>query len=242
MLVIDLSLSMTQPIGVSDGSRAQALSDTGPARIEAVKQALRTFIQRRPNDRFGVVVFSDNSYVVSPLTVRPRTSARLFQPHRSADSLVGEGRTAMGDGIDTRHAAAAEAVDIGAAEQGADGVHRRRQQRGRDPIQSLEDATRAGTRVHVIGVDLEQERKQSPKVRRFHRGDSEAQGAATTRLNPRPTSRMPRDRSTSSSRARSGRTSYVRNEPLVQWFALPALAMLLLAVGLRAVPTFIGLH
>ena len=36
--------------------------------------------------------------------------------------------------------------------------------------------------------------------------------------------------------------AYVRNEPVVQWFALPALAMLLLAVGLRAVPVFIGLH
>jgi len=28
----------------------------------------------------------------------------------------------------------------------------------------------------------------------------------------------------------------------VAWFALPSLALLLLAMGLRAVPSFIGLH
>jgi hypothetical protein len=35
---------------------------------------------------------------------------------------------------------------------------------------------------------------------------------------------------------------YVRNEPLVRWFATSALVLLLLALALRAVPIFIGLH
>jgi hypothetical protein len=81
VLVIDLSLSMTQPIGVSEGLRAQP-SGTGPARIEAVKQALRVHSAAAERSlRRGRVL--DNSYVVSPLTVDREHLLGYFSPHRS---------------------------------------------------------------------------------------------------------------------------------------------------------------
>jgi Ca-activated chloride channel family protein len=239
VLVIDLSLSMTQPIGVGAGLRAQQ-SGAGPARIEAVKQALRAFIQRRPSDRFGVVVFSDNAYVVSPLTVDHEHLLgyfRLLDP----SSLVGEGRTAMGDGIAAgmallRRQSTSERRNkvLMVFTDGASNM-------GRSPMQSLGEATRAGTRVHMIGVDLEQERKQSPNVDQFIEAIQSQGGHYYAAESVSDLDKAAR----SLDELEQGEVKtnvYVRNEPLVGWFALPSLAMLLVAMVLRAAPRFIGLH
>jgi Ca-activated chloride channel family protein len=239
VLVIDLSFSMMQPIGFTDNSRGQPAM-TAPVRIDAVKQALRTFIQRRPSDRIGVVVFSDNSYVVSPLTLDHEHLLDYFSLI-DPRMLVGEGMTAIGDGIDAgmqllRRQSTSERRNK-VLMVFTDGVSNR----GRNPLRSLEDATRSGTRVHVVGVDLEQEIKQSAEATafveavqtrggRYYAAESPAQlDAAASSLDE-----------LEQGEART--TTYLRNEPLVQWMALPALVMLLLAVGLRALPNFIALH
>ena len=108
-------------------------------------------------------------------------------------------------------------------------------------MRSLEDATRSGTRVHVVGVDLEQEIKRTPKAGAFveairTRGGHYYAAESSVQLE---------DAAKSLDELEQGDakvTAYLRNEPVVQWTALPALVMLLLAVGLRAVPMFIGLH
>ena len=239
VLVIDLSYSMMQPIGVSDDALARGSAIT-PPRIDAVKQALRTFIERRPNDRIGVVVFSDNSYVVSPLTLDHEHLLgyfNLIDPRM----LVGEGMTAIGEGIDTgarllRRQSTSERRNK-VLMVFTDGVSNR----GRDPMQSLEDATRAGTRVHVVGVDLEQEIKRTPKAAAFVEAIRKRGGryyAAESSPNLEAAAKSLDDLEQGDARV----TAYLRNEPVVQWMALPALVMLLLAVGLRAVPSFIGLH
>lgn len=239
VLVIDLSFSMTQPIGFRHDLLVQP-SVASPTRIEAVKQALRTFIQRRPSDRVGVVVFSDNSYVVSPLTFDHEHLLGYFSLI-DPRTLVGEGMTAIGDGIDTgmlllRRQSTSERRNkvLMVFTDGASNI-------GRDPMQSLEDATRAGTRVHVVGVDLEQEIKRSPEVDTFieavqNRGGRYYAAESSADLDAAARSLDELEQGDVKANA------YVRNEPLVRWMALPALAMLLLAVGLRAVPIFIGLH
>jgi Ca-activated chloride channel family protein len=239
VLVIDLSFSMTQPIGFRDDLLVRP-SVAGPTRIEAVKQALRTFIQRRPSDRIGVVVFSDNSYVVSPLTFDHEHLLGYFSLI-DPQMLVGEGMTAIGDGIDTgmlllRRQSTSERRNkvLMVFTDGASNT-------GRDPMRSLEDATRAGTRVHVVGVDLEQEIKRSPEVGTFieavrNRGGRYYAAESSADLDAAARSLDELEQGDVKAKA------YVRNEPVVQWMALPALVMLLLAVGLRAVPIFIGLH
>jgi Ca-activated chloride channel family protein len=239
VLVIDLSFSMIQPIGVGDGAQVRP-SVTAPTRIEAVKQALRTFIQRRPSDRIGVVVFSDNSYVVSPLTLDHEHLLgyfNLIDPRM----LVGEGMTAIGEGIDTgmlllRRQSTSERRNkvVMVFTDGVSNV-------GRDPIQSLEDATRAGTRVHVVGVDLEQEIKRSQEAEKFIEAIRNWGGryyAAESSADLEAAARSLDELEQGEVKT----NAYLRNEPVVQWMAPAALVMLLLAVGLRAVPIFIGLH
>jgi Ca-activated chloride channel family protein len=239
VLVIDLSLSMTEPIGFRTGMLTRP-SEIGPARIDAVKQALRTFIERRPGDRVGVVVFSDNSYVVSPLTIDHEHLLGYFSLIHPL-MLVGEGRTAIGDGIDTgmsllRRQSTSERRNkvLMVFTDGASNT-------GRNPLQSLADATRAGTRVHLVGVDLAQEMKRSPRVGELitavrSRGGRYFSAESSAELDEAARSLDDLERGEVTTH------TYVRNEPLVEWLALPALALLLLAVGLRALPIFIGLH
>src|SRR5262249_55136480 len=40
----------------------------GKTRLEATKDAIKAFVMRRRDDRIALIVFSDNAYVVSPLT------------------------------------------------------------------------------------------------------------------------------------------------------------------------------
>lgn len=239
VLVIDLSYSMMEPIGSSSDPRTRTLA-VGPTRIEAVKQALRTFIERRPADRIGVVVFSDNSYVVSPLTLDHDHLLgyfNLIDPRM----LVGEGMTAIGDGIDTgvqllRRQSTSERRNK-VLMLFTDGVSNR----GRSPIRALEDATRTGTRVHVVGVDLEQEIKRSREAAAFIEAIGNWGGryyAAESPAHLEAAAKSLDELEQGEAKA----TAYLRNEPIVQWMALPALLMLLAAVCLRAVPSFIGLH
>src|SRR4051812_33025849 len=68
---------------------------TGPPRLDAVKDAIRTFVRTRRDDRIGLVVFSDNAYVISPLTF---DHDYLLHYIDFVDDriLQGEGQTAIG--------------------------------------------------------------------------------------------------------------------------------------------------
>ncbi|MGH6831224.1 MAG: VWA domain-containing protein, partial [Methylocella sp.] len=70
IMVLDLSSSMQEPIdlkGALDRQR-QGIKGKEKSRLEAVKEAMATFLQRRQDDRLAVVVFSENAYVVAPMT------------------------------------------------------------------------------------------------------------------------------------------------------------------------------
>src|SRR4029079_13979531 len=71
---------------------------TGRTRMDAVKDAVRTFVRTRRDDRIGLVVFSDNAYVISPLTF---DHEYLLHYVDLVDDkiLQGEGQTAIGDGL-----------------------------------------------------------------------------------------------------------------------------------------------
>ncbi|MBN2527967.1 MAG: VWA domain-containing protein [Deltaproteobacteria bacterium] len=56
VLTLDLSGSMASP-------------DIPPSRVEAAKEVVLDFVQRRKNDRIGAVVFAENAYTLCPLTL-----------------------------------------------------------------------------------------------------------------------------------------------------------------------------
>jgi Ca-activated chloride channel family protein len=94
VLVADLSSSMQMP--VTGGHK----SPTGKeeTRLEAVKSAIIDFVGHRRGDRIGVVVFSNNAYVVTPMTLDYKYLTNYLQLINDR-TLSDEGMTAIGEGL-----------------------------------------------------------------------------------------------------------------------------------------------
>lgn len=88
MLALDLSPSMLAEDYRRGGERIN--------RLEALRPVLNAFIDRRPDDRIGIVVFSGRAYTLAPLTFDHAWLRR--QMDRMKVGLIEEG-TALGDGL-----------------------------------------------------------------------------------------------------------------------------------------------
>ncbi len=86
MLCFDISGSMTE-------------KDFVPDRLEASKQVAMKFVEGRPGDRIGVVIFSDLSFTLCPLTTDHTTVLNQIRSIQSGE-LQDEG-TAIGSGLAT---------------------------------------------------------------------------------------------------------------------------------------------
>lgn len=89
MLAIDLSGSMLTEDYQRDGQRIN--------RLQALKPVIQAFINQRPNDRIGVVVFAKGAYTLSPLTFDHDWLSR--QTDRLRIGLIDGDATAIGDGL-----------------------------------------------------------------------------------------------------------------------------------------------
>src|SRR5947208_7684080 len=87
---MDLTQSMEKPLAKS-------------TRIDAVKASTTEFIKRRPGDAIGLVVFSNNSYLVTPATF-DHESLLSYLKLVNVQTLVNEGYTAIGEGLATAQA------------------------------------------------------------------------------------------------------------------------------------------
>lgn len=250
VLVLDLSSSMQEVMDLKRPSRDMAsvftrrdqaltMQPAGKTRLETTKEALRDFVSRRRGDRIGLVVFSDNAYVVSPLTL---DHDYLLHYIDMVDDRIlrGEGMTAIGEGI----ALANHLLDRQRGKDRrsqvivvyTDGEHNF----GRDPLEPLDQSDAAGIRVHLVGVDLEEEIKDKGSVRqlvasvrghggRYFEADTEgAVHAASVAID-------------SLEKGLLTSKAYVRHAPAFQWFALGAAALVLAAAALRAIPWFADL-
>lgn len=81
-----------------DVSESMQLDDFKPNRLEASKLIATDFIKARKNDRFGLVVFGDESFTQCPITIDHKRIIELFQDIKIG--MVG-GSTAIGSGIAT---------------------------------------------------------------------------------------------------------------------------------------------
>jgi len=88
VLAIDLSGSMLSEDYEKDGQRMN--------RLQAIKPVIEAFIDRRPADRIGVVLFSGHAYTLSPLTTDHAWLARQLE--RVKIGLIEDG-TAIGDAL-----------------------------------------------------------------------------------------------------------------------------------------------
>ena len=246
VVVLDLSSSMLEEMGRIRPPRSfQNLTFTSrdsarpakaaPSRLTATKEAIKTLVARRRDDRIALVVFSDNAYVISPLTF-DRDYLIRYVDLIDEQLLKGEGMTAIGDGL-------AVANDLLARQGG--GAARRNQvvvlftdgenNKGRDPIEVLGESHDADIRVHMVGVDLEEEVRRKPQVQRVFQSVRRYGGryfnASTARdleLASETIDRMEKGVLVS--------RPFVRDAPVYHWFALPALLCLAAGIGVRAIP------
>jgi Ca-activated chloride channel family protein len=159
LLTVDLSSSMEEPIDLIGALRRerQGIVIKEKTRLEAVKEAMVRFAESRRTDRIGVVVFSEEGYVVVPLTTDIPYVSRYLRMVETA-TLAGEGQTAIGEGVYTAmgqsHSQAREGARGGKGKVIVvltDGENNA----GRDVVEALKAAGAAGFRVHFIGVEVE---------------------------------------------------------------------------------------
>ena len=124
--------------------------------MEAVKASTTEFIKRRPGDAIGLVVFSNNSYVVTPATF-DHDSLLSYLKRVSVQTLVNEGYTAIGEGLTMAQDFFVFSRERGRRAKGqvivlfSDGENNY----GVDPMKEVERARQEGTRIYFIGVALD---------------------------------------------------------------------------------------
>src|SRR5439155_21654994 len=246
VIALDLSSSMLEEMGRVRPPRtfqnltfstrdSAAPRNSVQTRLTATKNAIKSFVGSRRDDRVALGVFSDNAYVISPLTFDHEYVIRYVD--LIDDQLLrGEGMTAIGDGL-------ALANDLLARQ--SNGAVRRNQvvvlftdgenNKGRDPLEVLGESHDANIRVHMVGVDLEEEVRKKPQVQRVFQSVRRYGGryfnASTARdleLASETIDRMEKGVLVS--------RPFVRDAPVYHWFALPALLCLAAGIGVRAIP------
>jgi Ca-activated chloride channel family protein len=237
VLLLDLSSSMQEEMGSGQTPTRPAVP-TGRTRMDAVKDAVRTFVRTRRDDRIGLVVFSDNPYVISPLTFDHEYLLHYID-FVDDKILQGEGQTAIGDGLAlSNYVLSRQATKDSRGHQlivlFTDGENNR----GREPVDVLAESKAAGIRVHVIGVDLERDVKEKPTVQMLMAAVDDVGGKYFSADSERDLLAASRTIDTMEKGLLLSRV-YVRDVPVYQWFAIPALVALASALALRSIPYFV---
>jgi Ca-activated chloride channel family protein len=139
MLAVDVSGSMEQRDYELNGSRV--------SRLAVVKAVAARFVERRPQDRLGLILFGSRAYLQTPLTFDGSTVAAMLK-----ESVVGlAGReTAIGDAIGLAVKRLRDQPEgnrvlvlLSDGENTAGNL---------DPIAAAELAREAGVRIYTIGM------------------------------------------------------------------------------------------
>ena len=237
LLVLDLSWSMQEPIDLEAAlqRRRAGITQKEPTRLEAVKQIMLGFVQKRHGDRIGLVVFSENAYVVAPMT---QDIAYLTNYLRMVDNktLSSEGQTAIGEGILTA---------LNLAEQQKQGSGKSlskvmivltdgENNTGRDVYAAIQKAAQTGFKIYFIGVEVKRA-AETPRLIAAVRSaggnyydvrDADQLGKAYAEI----------DRLEKGTYLTKAQVAHV---PRYHPFALASLILLAAVIGLQAMPYFI---
>jgi len=246
VLVVDLSSSMQEVMGGWEEHRelyeARASGDRREfpipeTRMQAVQNALLDFVSKREEDRLALVTFSENSYVVSPLTT-DRLYLEKYIRMIDPAILIGEGMTAIGEGIDT-------AIDLFRREEDpetknkvivvfSDGEHNY----GRDPVDALAEARFYGYRVYLIGVELGAEITRKERVQQLIQAITDSGGQYFDARNKAQLETA----YTTIDQIEKGvfvQKTLETNVPYYQIFLLSSLTLMFVGLALNAIPYFV---
>ena len=143
----DVSVEGIDIVMVQDISGSMLAEDFKPSRIGAAKEVGMEFIDGRPNDRIGLVVFSGESFTQCPITTDHAVLKDAFSKVESG--MIDDG-TALGDGLATavnrlKDSKAKSKVIILLT----DGVNNAGYI---DPMTAAEITKKFGIRVYTIGI------------------------------------------------------------------------------------------
>jgi Ca-activated chloride channel family protein len=143
----DITIEGIDIVMAVDISGSMLAEDLKPNRLEAAKDVAIDFIDGRPNDRVGLVVFAGETFTQVPLTTDHTVLKNLFAEVKSG--MIEDG-TALGDGLATavsrlRDSKAISKVIIILT----DGVNNAG---AVDPVSAAEIAELYGIRIYAIGV------------------------------------------------------------------------------------------
>jgi len=209
----------------------------GKTRLEATKDAIKSFVMRRRDDRMALIVFSDNAYVVSPLTFDHGYLLRYIDMVDD-QILRGEGMTAIGDGLALANYLLARQAGSARRNQVIVLFTDGESNKGRDPVAVLAESNGANIRVHFIGVDLEEEIRNKPQVQTLVAAVRQYGGQYFDASTIRDLDRASRTIDSLEKGVLVGSVR-VHDAPVYHWFALPAIVLIVVAVGLRAIPFFV---
>lgn len=140
---IDIMLCM-------DVSGSMLAQDFNPNRLEAMKQVAAGFVDKRPTDRIGLVIFAGESFTSSPITMDRNTLKS--QIYSAQTGYLADG-TAIGDGLATsverlkNSTARSRVVILLTDGENQGGLI--------DPIAAKEIAKSVGIKVYTIGMATE---------------------------------------------------------------------------------------
>lgn len=143
----DVSIEGIDIILAVDISGSMLSEDFKPNRIEAAKDVATEFIDARPNDRIGLVIFSSEAFTMCPLTSDHAVLKNLFKDVKMG--MIEDG-TAIGDGLATavNHLRSSQAVSKVIILL-TDGVNN---MGSLDPLSAAEIAKLYGIRIYTVGV------------------------------------------------------------------------------------------
>jgi Ca-activated chloride channel homolog len=133
----------------TDVSASMLAEDLLPNRLEAVKEVAATFVNKRVNDRIGLVVYAGESYTKIPITSDKGIILKSLSEIQYSGGVIQDG-TAIGLGLGTainriKDSKAKSRVIILLT----DGVNN---QGSLDPISAAEIAKEYGIKVYTVGV------------------------------------------------------------------------------------------
>jgi Ca-activated chloride channel family protein len=140
VVALDLSGSMTTQDYIENGQ--------GVSRFDMAKSVLEKFVQERPNDRIGLVVFAAQAFIASPMTLDH--DYLLANIDRLEIGTINSDATAIGDGLTTalnriRDLKSKSKIIVLMTDGGNNS--------GRiDPITAAQAAQALGVKVYTIGL------------------------------------------------------------------------------------------
>lgn len=136
-----------------DVSGSMAARDIRPSRLHAAKEVAAEFVQNRPIDRVGLVIFSGESFTKCPITPDKNTVISQIKSLDIRDGGYLDQGTLIGEGLAT----AVNRISKGKAKSRViilltDGKEDAPETRLLDPISALEIAKANNVKVYAIGM------------------------------------------------------------------------------------------